>query len=166
MSNLITYDAHPSLGSIRMSNGLTSVFISVLALAASAHATHDRERLWAVWLAAHDQGVFGRGIVGFDLSEMPWTLETFDADKQFLLRVIEAAQARNGWERLDYQPNEDWVISRLEQFRRLVEAFQPEHRCLNAEQIWPFVPPPPVFERCPVHQVYLHALGCVICNDE
>jgi hypothetical protein len=165
MSNLITYDSRPDLESIQISNGLTSVFVSVLSLAASAHATNDRERLWAVWFAAHDQGIFGRGIVGFDLSEMPWTLETFDADQQFLLRVIEAAKTRSGWERLDYEPHEEWVIPCLEQFRKLLEAFQPEHRCLDADKIWPFVPAPPILERCPVHQVYQHALGCVICND-
>jgi hypothetical protein len=70
MANTVTYEARPDLQYIRMSNGLTSVFVSVLALAASELAETDRPRGFAVWFASHDQ-LYGLGMVGFDTSELP-----------------------------------------------------------------------------------------------
>ena len=64
-----------------MSNGLTSVVISTLVLAASALAQTDRQRELAVWFASHDQGVFGLGMVGLDVSDLPWRADTFEADR-------------------------------------------------------------------------------------
>jgi hypothetical protein len=82
-----------------MNNGLTSAFVSVLALAASKLAETDRQRLFAAWFASHDQGVWGLGTVGFDMSELPWSLDTFVGDRRFVLQVIHAAKARAGWVR-------------------------------------------------------------------
>lgn len=166
MSNSISYDARPDLTGVQMNNGLTSVFVSVLALAASSLATTDRQRLFAVWFASRDQGVFGGGMVGFDVSELPWSEADFEADKDFVVRVIEAAQARTGWQRLDYQPHQEWVQQSLEGFYTLIAVFEITHACHSLAQIWPFGQPNSPFEQCPLHQVYLHEYGCVICNDQ
>ena len=68
MSNVVTYESRPDIQHIQMSNGLTSVFVSVLSLAASELAESARQRVFAAWFASHDLGVFGFGIVGFVLS--------------------------------------------------------------------------------------------------
>ncbi|MDX2007943.1 MAG: hypothetical protein SFU83_22100 [Meiothermus sp.] len=166
MSNSISYQARADLPSVEMNNGLTSVVVSVLSLAASSLAATDRQRLFAVWFASRDQGVFGSGMVGFDLSELPWSEADFGAEKAFVLRVIAAAQARTGWERLDYRPHEEWVMQSLEGLRVLVQAFEPAHRCPDPDRVWPFAPPPSTFERCPLHGVYQPIYGCPICNDQ
>ena len=70
MANLITYCRRPDLAPVKMSNGSTSVFFSVLSLAASAIAQTDRQRQLAVCFAAHDQDVLGLGVVGFDVGRI------------------------------------------------------------------------------------------------
>ena len=165
MGNIVKYGARPDLGCIQMSNGLTAVFVGTLALAASKLAMSDSERQLAAWVASHDQGVFGLGIVGFDVSELPWQCETFTADRGFLLSLISAARARTGWERLDYQPLEAWLQPALDAFRTFVEAFKIEHACRDEGQVWRYGQPLHS-ALCPIHQIYLHAHGCVLCHDQ
>ncbi len=165
MSNSISYDAKPNLESVHMNNGLTSVFVSVLALAASDLARTDEQRLWAAWIASRDQGIFGGGIVGFDLTQMPWKTVSLEADKDFWLQIIVAAKQKTGWERLDYQPREDWVFSSLDGFAVLIQAFEAAHVNSDEKRDWTYDARPTTLERCPKHLVYLHAYGCVICND-
>jgi hypothetical protein len=98
MSNSISYEKRPDLHSVQMNNGLTSVFISVIAIAASILAKNDLQRKIAVWFASHDQGVFGLGLVGFDVSELPWVQEDFDEQKRFILQVIDSTTCQMGWE--------------------------------------------------------------------
>jgi len=164
MANQITYDARPDFETILMSNGLASVFVAVIALSASALSTSDAQRQFAAWVASHDQSLFGLGTVGFDLSELPWSDGTFADDRAFVLRVTAAAKARTGWERLGYAPLEAWLQPRLDQFRNLVEAFVIEHACEVDSKVWRYGKPDQ-WTLCPVHQVYQHAHGCVLCHD-
>lgn len=149
--------------SLKMSNGLTSVFIAVLALNASHLARTDREIQFAIWLASRDQAVVGIGTVGFDLRDMPWSVAHFEAEKGFLLRVIDAAKAKHLWERLDYEPREVWTLASLQKFRELIEDFT--EAFIEAGEIEPDNEPGPP-EKCPIHHIYLHWAGCVICNDQ
>ena len=165
MSNHITYDARPDLKIISISNGSTSVFVAVFILAASALATSDRQRQYAAWMASHDQNLFGIGTVSFDLSELPWFDETFAEDRAFVLQVVAAAKARTGWERLEYAPLEIWLQPCLDQFRNLIEAFVIEHACENESKVWRYGSKPDQLILCPVHHVYQHAHGCVLCHD-
>jgi hypothetical protein len=147
-----------------MNNGLTSAVIEVLVVAASTLATTDRERTFAVWFASRDQSVFGIGMVGFDVRQMPWAPATFAADRSFVLEAIDAAKAGTGWERLGFNPREDWVRNALDGFRRLVAAFRVEDAETEAKRVWPWLAPPEVLEQCPRHGVYLHGEGCILCN--
>lgn len=164
MTNAVTYEARREIQRIVMNNGLTTVFISVLVLAASGLAEANSERELAAWFAWHDQAVRGVGTVGFDMSELPWSLNTFSVDKEFVLRVIDAAKMRLGWERLEYEPREEWVHRCLDQFRSMVEAFEIEHAAGSEAAVWPCGRPSRLM-LCPVHQVYEHEDGCVLCND-
>lgn len=166
MANLITYCRRPDLAHVQMSNGSTSVFVSVLSLAASALAQTDRHRELSVWFASHDQGVFGLGVVGFDVSELPWCTETFAADRDFVLGAIEAARAKTGWDRLRYSPREDWLLDSLEKFQRLIASFDIRDASTDAEAIWFFEDRPLSFTLCAEHAVYCHSSGCVLCNDQ
>lgn len=66
---------------IGMSNGLTSVFIEVLAISGSILAKTNREKEMIIWLAQRDQSAVGIGTVGFDIDEMPWTIDSFQNEK-------------------------------------------------------------------------------------
>jgi hypothetical protein len=163
MGNSIRYDARPDLAEAEMSNGLTSVVISVLCLGAASVATDDREREIATWLGSRDQGVFGLGMVGFDLEQMPWSQASFEVERAFVLRAIDAAKAKTGWDRLDYPPHEESVFASLDKFRSLAAAFVPEH--IRAETGW-LGDRPERWETCATHGVFVHAHGCAICNDQ
>ena len=165
MGNLITYCRRPDLAAVQMSNGLTSVFVSVLSLAASTLAQTDRQREFAVWFASHDQDVYGLGIVGFDVSELPWRAEAFETDRDFVLGAIEAAKAKTGWVRLGYSPREEWVLDCLERFQHLVASFDIRDAGAEPESSWSLGDRPVSFELCPEHAIYCHSAGCILCND-
>ena len=165
MGNRITSECVDASESLKMSNGLTSVVISLLVLSGSALAESEREKLLIVWFASHDQALSGMGTVGFDLNEIPWTFEQFEAEKRFLLGVIHRAQSMQDWGRLCYQPREDWALTCLEKLTQMISRFP--MACINQEiardqQAWWR---PTEYILCPKHGVLQHALGCVVCND-
>ncbi|MFT4132088.1 hypothetical protein [Labrys sp. (in: a-proteobacteria)] len=163
MANSITYDARPDLPYLPMNNSLMSVFIDVLALAASSLASTPRQCQLAAWIAARDQGIFGLGTVGFDIAEMPWEIESFVEDRSFILRTIETAKAKRDWHRLGYEPKEEWLMPCLDKFHVLLAAFVPADiraEATDRKGLWSA----PEFERCPAHGLIKHAHGCPICN--
>lgn len=122
MGDHITNELAPGSPDIHASNGLLATFFDVLTLAATARARTTWELQLALWLAESDQTVMGLGMVGFDVSELGWTAEAFDAQKRFLLEVIDAALAREGWERLPFELDAaPWVVTLLGKVREMVE---------------------------------------------
>lgn len=148
-----------------MSNGLTSVFVSVLTIAMSSLAMAESEKRIAVWLASHDQEIFGQGVVDFDVRDAPWRLASFDTDKEFMLHAIQAAAGKLGWEKLGYSPNEEALLESLATFRELVAHFVQEHIWPPSERAWQFGVEPEKYEHCAKHGVYLHSHGCILCNE-
>lgn len=150
MSNSISDRA--SDRQVHMSNGNTDVLLSVLLLAGSDLAETDGEVELMVWLAEHDQGVRGRGAVGFDLAELP----AGEAERAFLLRVIDLAATRHRWDVLGYEP--PFAQRFLAELRELVRGFEPATAP-------PAKTPYPEHRKCPGHDVYLHEYGCLLCHD-
>jgi hypothetical protein len=171
VGNIISADHDPTATEIMMSNGLTSVFLDVLLLSGSELARTDAEVATIVSLAERDQSIVGLGIVGFDVSELGWTVDRFDEHKRFLLRVIDAAIARQRWHVLDYEPNTDRLLPCLIEFRELVEAF-PVSACPQEAFTAPWSTIGLRSDRamCSRHGVYLHNLNtdearcCQLCN--
>lgn len=152
---------------IWMSNGATDVFINVLALSGSALAKTMEEKQFIVWLSEKDQKL-GLGTVGFDVVEMPWHRETFSSDKAFLLNVIEGAEKKFGWEKLDYVPM--LLASSLQKFKKYVEKMTEQDIDENVVMEWlnAAESDDPVkcgFPRCKIHHTLLTFLGCQICNS-
>jgi hypothetical protein len=149
-----------------MSNGLTSVVISLFLLSGSALAESEREKLLIVWFASRDQALSGLGTVGFDLNEIPWTVEQFEAEMHFLLAVIRRAQSMQDWGRLCYELREDWALARLEKLAQMISHFPVT--CINPQIALdqPASTMPAEFVLCPKHGALQHAMGCVVCNDD
>ncbi len=102
MGNIIRFNKNtPVENWICMSNLTTDVFINILLLSGSALAETDEEKQLIVWLAERDQKL-GLGTVGFDVVEMPWRKKTFLNDRTFLLNIIQSAENKLDWEKLDY----------------------------------------------------------------
>ena len=164
MGNTITSEHVPGSASLHMSNGLTSVVTDMLVLVGCDRAQTDWERKFVYWLVCHDQSRIGSGVVGFDVAQMGWTRDDFEAERRFVLELVDAAIAKRGWERLPYSPREDWALDALGQLRTLVSAFTADAIGKVREDDW--VPAElPLHGTCEVHGVYLHEVGCIICND-
>jgi hypothetical protein len=166
MGNIFKNGRAPGVESLSMSNGATAVVIEVLVLAGSRLARTDWEKSWVVWLAEHDQAVVGRGAVGFDMRMMGWTRPHFDEEKAFVLRVVDAAGQKLGWETRDCEPNGEVVTLLLERFRQLVESVTAEHIVEDwGPDAW--VPEAQSgYPTCSIHGALLHHRGCILCNDD
>jgi len=49
-------------------------------------ADTNEKRDILIWLAQRDQSIFGLGIVGFDITEVCWSIDYFDEQKAFLIK--------------------------------------------------------------------------------
>lgn len=166
MGDHITNRLAPGAPQVHASNGMLASFFDVLTLAATARARTTWELQLALWMAESDQTVMGLGMVGFDVSELGWTKEAFDAQKRFLLEVIDAALAREGWERLPFEMGAaPLVITLLRQVREMVEQFPREAIPAVDVKSWRWHEGLPEYGRCELHHVYLHAAGCILCNE-
>lgn len=163
MGNTVFVTRAREAETLDMSNGATDVLLATLSLAGAALARTVAEERLLIWLASHDQTCIGRGNAGFDLNELPWTPEAFDAERAFLLRVVDAAMAQTGWERLSYHPDPERARDNLARLRRLLESLQPTD--LEGADPEPPLGWPDTHARCPRHGVFLHAAGCLLCHD-
>lgn len=113
---------------LSLSNGGTAVFVDVLMLAVSDLADSVWEYRFATLLTLQDQGVMGRGAVGFDLEDIDWGRSPGEwaAAKGFVLRVLDLALRRHRWDELGYEP--PFAEGYLRQYRETVEAFDPMRR--------------------------------------
>ena len=152
---------------VSISDTGTNVLLTVLVLAGSALAETDSQRRLIVWLAEQK---LNEGICrGFSLSDVPWDAESFDADRQFMVRTTDAASQKTGWLTLNYWPNAKALMPMLGWFRKGFVR-------LRAADINPAVLPDwlagqedddPVrcgFPRCKKHKTYLTWNGCIACQ--
>lgn len=163
MANVIGRD-------LSMSNGLTNVFINVLVLSGSRLAKTVDEKRLIVWLAEKDQSKVGMGTVGFDIEEMPWNIDCFEDNKQFLLDVIQSAKNKLGWETLEYHPNEKMLFPVLEKFSKMISRLEAKYILPNALGEWLTAADSddPVicgFPKCEKHGVLMSCFGCQVCNN-
>ena len=172
MANIISFNGNitPDDESLQMSNGLTNVFINVLALSGSELAQTESEKSMIVYLSEKDQGIIGIGCVGFDIVEMPWDKETFKEDKKFIISIINGARNKIGWERLNYTPNEGHILRCLDTFENLINRMTADNICESSLNNWLSEADEndPVycgFPKCKKHNAFLTCFGCQICNN-
>ena len=163
MGNIIYSESGDASAILHMSNGSTSVLIAVLTLAGADSASTVWERDVLSWIATRDQSIFGIGCVGFDVAELGWESSDFDAQKSFLLELVQRGRNKTGWARLDYKPDEERVNTMLLKLEGLLLAFELSS-CRDHAFDW-MLPPLKHPVKCSIHGIYLHHEGCVICND-
>lgn len=170
MANFISNDKGGRDLSFSMSNGYTTVVLAAILVAGSELAENRWQKLLMVWLAEHDQSIFGSGTVGFDLDEIAWTKENFAKEKSFLLDAVELAQKKHRWEVLGYSPGPK-TGAFLKQFADLLDTYLPTY--VESDKPWCSKFSPKGVEeffqddlkKCPKHDIYMHIDGCLICND-
>jgi hypothetical protein len=106
---------------LTMSNQGTDCFLELLLLAASALEQTPAQRSLIAFLAERREiNRIAPGTAGFDVDEMPWEADSPGEDVSFLLRAVEGAKRRSGWEQLDYAPREEIVFPWLERFAQML----------------------------------------------
>jgi hypothetical protein len=162
MANIITNDK-ANLELLHLSNLSMALLFEIWALSVTDAASSDWENLFALWVVDQDQDLTGLGMASFDIEDIPWTIDNFDIQKVHVLKTLEMAINQHRWESLPYEPiYPDLVIKWFSELQNLVNGFQQTYIQPNKEK---YVHTVSGFEKCAIHQVYLHRLGCIICNN-
>jgi hypothetical protein len=144
---------------LKLSNGGSEVFLDVLALPACELATTDFERGFALLLC---NSRIGLGNEGFDLDELPWSSAGWEAERDFLLRVIGMAKAHFRWELLDYEP--PYADRYLAEYEAVVRDYHPPAEPVELPRMWDPDPAEAAFSRCPKHGLFLgDYTDCRLC---
>jgi|GEM_PF-513239 len=174
MSNEICHPRYEEYGIIQWSNSRTIVVFSVLIINGSRLAKTRRKAEFILWLAQREQDVFGLGMVGFDLGDLPWSLDDFEKEKIFLLKVIESAKEELGCGVVKLGTHPEVLRGDLEDLRMLILNFTDEDlrtAYLLKEELKDIggrglpVEMPPQLEKCKIHRVLLTQYGCYVCNN-
>lgn len=113
--------------SLSMSSSASTVFFTVIGLSGSRLAKSKKEKEIIIWLLEKDQKYVGRGTIGFDICDMPWEIDTFVEEKDFLLNVIRETKKKIGWETLNYNPNTEIVFTYIDIFYHMIDEFNPKY---------------------------------------
>jgi hypothetical protein len=144
---------------LKLSNGATADFLDVLALPACELVETEFERGFALLLC---NSRIGLGNDGFDLDELPWPAVGWEAERDYLLRVIRLAERRFRWELLGYEAPSAEVY--LAEYERLVLNFRPPTQPTELPRLWDPEPVEAAFTRCPQHGLYLgDYTDCRLC---
>ncbi|TDC28008.1 hypothetical protein E1265_00265 [Streptomyces sp. 8K308] len=110
---------------VYLSNGGTEVLVDVLTLAVAELACRRWHFRFGMLIATQDQSMWGRGAVGFHLSELDWgaTPVEWATNRRFVLDVVGLAAARHRWDELGYDPPH--ASADLAEYREIVAAFDP-----------------------------------------
>jgi hypothetical protein len=80
------------------------------------------------------QEILGGGCVSFILNEMPWTRDNFEAERHFLLSVIDQAAANKNPAELDYEPGDQTFEAR---WRNATQLRELQIKDIDPVQDWP-----------------------------
>lgn len=165
---MICYKYKSDKDDLNMSNGGTSMFINILCLSGGRLAKTKSQKRLMVFLAEKNQNAIGLGTVGFDIVDMPW--DSFAEDKAFMLKVIEGAKQKLGWETLGYKPNEEFALQFLDTFQKLIERMTADDIIDAAltESLSEADDNDPIrcgFPKCKIHDTYISIHGCQVCTD-
>jgi hypothetical protein len=147
---------------VRMSNGATRTFLENLCLRVVELSASDWERGFALWLAEHlDVHRWGYSPTGFDVSEIAFSRNDFEAQRAFLVRVVDRAIAdpSHGYELCVPSRN---VVEALRALRSWLGDRFARDVSESAAGQWPVEPVE--WRRFDEHGLCLTSLGCP-CSD-
>jgi hypothetical protein len=154
--------------SISWANGLTSVLLARIAIAAAELYESDWEREFARWIATIDQNRGPPGCVGFDLCKIPWgTADELPNHKRFVVDAVVHGASREVAYRLPYYPNpkkEELHRECLREFALMVHHYDPASFGEKWAGSWNYLFPPRDMV-CVRHRLFCHAEGCMVCPD-
>ena len=166
MANIITNKRVNPDARIMLSNLSMAKFSELLVIAGSARAEKDHEKDLVIWIAQTDQDIRGLGMVSFDITEIPWERIMFEEQKRFLIRTVEATFDLEIRKKLGFDPIEPYFSEPFEKFGAMIEGFHSKNIYpATGGGIWDFNEGIKKHDKCPKHDVLLHAQGCIICGN-
>ncbi len=161
MSNLISFH-YGNVPDLVMNNGLTAVFIDTLCITGGIIAASEAEKEILVRLAGQDASIFGDGFTGFEIGELFEGLDNRIVS-EFLMRVAASALSGVGFEKLPYAPDTSLLSAAVNQFSSMLVSYGSSEMRNPSE--WSGLAGS-TYVKCPIHGIYLHSLGCVVCNNQ
>ena len=168
MSNVISYEKKDM--DLICSNGAISILLTTIGLSGSVLAEKWYEKDLIVWLMEKDQTAIGLGMAGFDVTELPWHETYFVEQKEFLCKTLQFVKKCFGWNRLDYTPNKELLLSKIEILQKMLEKMVWNDVNYDIIQDWYDVcdstePMKNGYPMCEKHGILLSVYGCIACND-
>jgi hypothetical protein len=142
-----------------LSNGGTDVFFDVMTLAGCALADTPWQRNFTLLFA--DGHRFSRGFSGFDLAELPWTVQAAQ-EHDFVKAVVASALSKRGWHLLTYDP--PFIAGQLRSYEEMASCFAPVPNPTSQYGDWTRAPAPAEIEPCPDHGIFVGEYGCRLCD--
>lgn len=142
------------------------LLIDLLCIKGSELASTDFEKDLVIWIAQHDSDIMGSGATGFDICEMPWNIDTFEDQKNFIFNVLHDMLKEAEWKA--NISDEAWIVLKgfILNMTALIENFNLNHVDVeNQLPIFEFDNGYEKYNKCEIHGVYYHSLGCVICGQ-
>jgi hypothetical protein len=137
------------------------VLFDVLSLAACSLAKRDWEHRFAIMCC--DLTRVGCGIDGFGLDELPMQPDSWESDREFILRVVDLACTRHRWDVLGYDP--PFALDGLQSFGELVAGYVPSFPLRERAWRWPLDSIEEAVRLCPDHPVFLGSFAaCRFCD--
>ena len=164
VGNCFRVDDTPGGPELHLSNGGTDVLFDVVTLAGCHLAGSVWEQhlilMFATWHRSD------RGMSGFDLVELPWTVDQ-PAEKAFFVAVLDLAAGRYRWDELGYDP--PYAKDSVSSYRDMVAGFTPRPASTGAGPDgtdWSVPPDPDDLRPCERHGLYVGGYpGCRLGDD-
>jgi len=172
LANLISHRKKDIFHSIN--NSWTGVLYACLLISGSEMANTKWEKLFMIWLAEHDQGHLGLGMVGIDFDDINWSTEEFQQQQYFIIEIARKAIADKSWIKLSYKPDEQILVKLLNVWIDIFSNAGIEDVKDKQEEFnWYMKPEISTINRkCSIHNIYLNRLGstdtecCYLCNEK
>ena len=156
----------------KLSNGGLDWSIDSLVVSGSELAKTGSEKRMIAFLSERNTSTLGLGVAGFQLPDMPWKAESFEADRDFLIRTAEHAkevmQKPETQQMLQYSVEPERVNACMDEFIALFRCMTADLIVPEAESDWFKRLDPTLngFPKCRRHGVLYGCFGCKICLDQ
>lgn len=102
----------------------TDLFMKSLLISISNLAKNKWEKDFGIFIAERNQNILGGGLVGFDLSELGFSAQSFESQKKFVVDIIRNSIINETWNAFNYvTDNKSKMIDYFLKFEQLIHQF-------------------------------------------
>lgn len=155
---------------ILLSDTLAEVIYKGIVITGSYHAQTNWEKDILMWFSEKNPRLSGAGMAGFDVTTMGWSLQEFETQKEFLVKVITQVKQHKSWNNYNYRVADEEVENEVEALLELFSSLEKEQVKEDAITL-NFKPEVPgLYRYCEKHIVIENASpaelkqNCIVCG--